>query len=135
MPTFSRHKIHSACAKYKERNGVLSIQYSGLITTSVFNRLDVAMAPIRVRNRIALENISDALTVHEGFDVLPEGWPADTPISVVIVRDDQYAICSEFSRILATMGVVRVVFLQRQFDEALSFAERISGDRLYLLRP
>jgi hypothetical protein len=125
MPTFT-HRVHSALARCSEDKGVLCVEYSGLITPRIFAQLDAMLGPARARTVGAFENISNAITLPQEPHLCKSAWLRSTPVSIVIVRDDQWETwVTYYRRVWEETGVFRAVFFQHQFEEALAFARRI----------
>jgi 2-methylisocitrate lyase-like PEP mutase family enzyme len=124
MPIFT-HRVHSAVARCNETNGVLCVEYSGLITPAIFGQLDYMLAPARARTMGAFENISNAITQPVGSHFCKSSWPSSTPVSIVIVRGDQWEQEVTFSEALAKIGVLRFAFPVEQFDQALESARQV----------
>jgi hypothetical protein len=84
------------------------------------------LAPARARTKGAFENISNAITLPDEPHFCKSAWPNTTPISVVIVREDQWEAWESLSRrVMDETGAFRAVFFQHQFEEALEFARRV----------
>jgi hypothetical protein len=120
---FSHHSARAAC---RVQGRVLTVNFSGAINQAGFCALDLAVMPLRIGNLVALERMDKALTMTSSSPLCDRAWPRGTPPSVVIVRDDQYAMASEFCAFLALRGVIRIVFKQSQTAMALRLVARIA---------
>jgi len=105
----------------------LSIAYSGLVRQSEFDVLDRLTLPARLAHRVSIERMDHAITPPEVPIVIAHHWPAGLPVSVVIVRDDQYDYSQAFCYALGLVGVNRLTFRVSETALALAFVDRLTA--------
>ncbi len=119
-----RHVYHCNSARaacHLGDDGLLYVDYSGVIAQGEFTRLDHEVLPARRAAPAAVERMDRAITLPGQIIIDPKAWPAGTPPSVVIVRDDQFSASAEFCRLLALRGIFRHTFLLHQAKLALAW--------------
>lgn len=105
----------------------LGIEYTGIISQAKFNGLDRQTLQHRLTHKASLERMDKAITLPGLLVIEPASWPRGLPVSVAIVRDDQYEASQAFCYALGLMGVIRLTFRVSQTALALALVDRLTG--------
>ena len=115
------YRCNNAVATCGADDGILTIDYSGVISQTAFHLLDTQTQHRRIASPVALERMDKAVTIGGDIEVCPCAWGPGTQPSAIIVRDDQYQHSMAFCFLLADRGILRMTFRQCQVDRALLF--------------
>ena len=112
--TFRHHAARVAC---KSIGGVFLSAYSGPICVQAFDNLRARVIESSAGANCMIMRMDKSLTLMACRPKLPGGtYPVGAAPGAVIVRDDQYAMWSDYADAMADMGVRRVVFRDSQLE-------------------
>ncbi len=117
----------SAVARCHPGPIALGIDYTGIIGQFEFNVLDRSTLGQRLAHRLSVERLDKAILLPGPLVIDPASWPRGAPMSVVIVRDDQYQAAQDFCHALGLLGVTRLAFRVSQTALALALVDRLTG--------
>ncbi len=105
----------------------LGIEYSGIISNAQFRHLDRQTLGQRLVHRLSFERMDKALTLPGPIQIDPLSWPKGAPVSIIMVRDDQYEASQLFCYELGLLGITRLTFRISQMALALALMDRLAG--------
>ena len=123
--TFRHHASRVAC---ESSGGVFLSAYSGPICASTFDNLRARVIESSAGADCMVMRMDKSITLMSCRPKLSGGtYPAGAAPGAVIVRDDQYALWSNYADAMADMGVRRVVFRDSQLAMCREWVDAILG--------
>ena len=110
------------------RKHVWSIEYFGPLSDHCFNYLRAKAIESTAAARVVLVRMDKSLMISSIVPALPEGaYRSNLAPGVIIVREDQKAVWTEYTRKVQSLGIMRVVLLPDQLALANQIVGRLSG--------
>ena len=122
---------HSAVATVTElRHHVWQASYTGVMSPATFDVLRAKVIHATVKANI--------LVVHMERALIAIGEPPPIPLNTyrmncapaaIVVRADQHQLWSDYAENMATIGIMRLIFLEHQQDQVQRFVACLTGDQ------